>query len=214
MTKEELINKSEYGYNTDKGIWSKCYKRFLKGTVNKCGYVQVYLKCTDGTYRLFYVHRAMWYLAYGTIPEGMQVNHIDENKLNNSLSNLNLMTPKENVNWGTGIERRAAKQRGQKRTEETKSKMSESHKGKPHLKLKGIPRPDMIEQNKRLLSKPVVAVKDGVVVMEFSSTIEAGRNGFDQGHVSACCIGKRKTHKGYRWYFKSEWEQIKKASLQ
>jgi hypothetical protein len=52
-------------------------------------------------------------LVYGTfnneIPEGMQVNHIDENKTNNCLSNLNLMTAKENTNWGTGIERRAKK---------------------------------------------------------------------------------------------------------
>lgn len=37
----------------------------------------------------------------------MQVNHIDENPENNNLDNLNLMTPKENTNWGTGIERRA-----------------------------------------------------------------------------------------------------------
>ena len=37
----------------------------------------------------------------------MQVNHIDENPANNNLNNLNLMTPKENTNWGTGIERRA-----------------------------------------------------------------------------------------------------------
>ena len=35
----------------------------------------------------------------------MQVNHIDESKDNNALSNLNLMTPKENINWATGIER-------------------------------------------------------------------------------------------------------------
>lgn len=41
----------------------------------------------------------------GEIPKGMQVNHIDENKLNNALSNLNLMTPKENCNWGTRNER-------------------------------------------------------------------------------------------------------------
>lgn len=43
----------------------------------------------------------------GVIPEGMQVNHIDENPANNALSNLNLMSPKDNTNWGTGIERSA-----------------------------------------------------------------------------------------------------------
>lgn len=35
------------------------------------------------------------------IPEGMQINHIDEDPSNNKLENLNLMSPKENSNWGT-----------------------------------------------------------------------------------------------------------------
>ena len=51
------------------------------------------------------LHRIIWTAVNGEIPDGMQVNHIDENKDNNYISNLNLMTPKENTNWGTGIER-------------------------------------------------------------------------------------------------------------
>jgi len=38
-----------------------------------------------------------------------EVNHKDENKLNNHISNLEWMTFKENINYGTGIERRAKK---------------------------------------------------------------------------------------------------------
>lgn len=53
------------------------------------------------------VSRLVWETFNGKIPEGMQVNHIDENPLNNRLDNLNLMTPKENTNYGTGIERRS-----------------------------------------------------------------------------------------------------------
>lgn len=34
-----------------------------------------------------------------------QCNHINEDKLDNRACNLNWMTPKENVNWGTGIKR-------------------------------------------------------------------------------------------------------------
>lgn len=54
------------------------------------------------------------------------------------------------------------------------------------------------------LSMPVEAVdpNTGQVVMEFSSTMEAGRKGFDSGHISACCRGERKTHKGFAWRFK------------
>lgn len=51
--------------------------------------------------------RCIYSAFYGPIPEGMQVNHIDEDPTNNKLDNLNLMTPKENTNWGTGIARRA-----------------------------------------------------------------------------------------------------------
>ena len=48
-----------------------------------------------------YIHRAVWEAFNGPIPEGLQINHNDENKLNNSLSNLSLVTPRENMNWGS-----------------------------------------------------------------------------------------------------------------
>ena len=51
------------------------------------------------------VHRLVWEAFNGPIPEGMQINHIDEVKTNNALTNLSLMTPKENSNWGTRNER-------------------------------------------------------------------------------------------------------------
>ena len=37
----------------------------------------------------------------GDIPCGMQVNHINEDHGDDRPCNLNLMTPKENCNWGT-----------------------------------------------------------------------------------------------------------------
>ena len=52
----------------------------------------------------------MVYEAFnGQIPEGLQVNHINEIKTDNRLENLNLMTAKENLNWGTRNERIAKK---------------------------------------------------------------------------------------------------------
>ena len=47
------------------------------------------------------VHRLVYEAFNGPIPEGMQINHISEDKTDNRLENLNLMTPKENNNWGT-----------------------------------------------------------------------------------------------------------------
>lgn len=189
MTKEEYIDTNKYGYDENKGIWSKSKEKFLKGCVNKDGYVQVGLKCIDGKKRLFRYHRAMWYLAYGVIPEGMQVNHIREfEKTNNALSNLNLMTPKENSNWGTRTKRSAAKRRG-------------------------ISRPDVIEKQ----SKPVVAVDiDDNVVYEFVSAAEAGRQGFCRSAVCACCRNcfhrqGNRFFKGYYWYYKEDWLEMKNA---
>lgn len=51
------------------------------------------------------VARLVYETFVGDIPENMQVNHIDENPSNNFVENLNLMTPKQNSNWGTRNER-------------------------------------------------------------------------------------------------------------
>ena len=60
------------------------------------------------------VSRAVWSAFNGPIPPGMQVNHINEDKHDNRLENLNLMTPKENANWGTRNKRVSDKQRNDK----------------------------------------------------------------------------------------------------
>lgn len=51
-------------------------------------------------------------------------------------------------------------------------------------------------------SKPVEAYDDnGNVIYRFPSTCEAGRNGFNQGHVAACCRGVEKRYKGLQWHY-------------
>lgn len=62
-----------------------------------------------GKLKFAQVHRIEYEAFYGPIPEGMEVNHINEDKTDNRLENLNLMTRKENANWGTAIERNSAK---------------------------------------------------------------------------------------------------------
>lgn len=42
---------------------------------------------------------------------------------------------------------------------------------------------------------------EGELVRVWESTCEAGRNGFDQGSVSRCCLGKYKTSEGYKWSY-------------
>lgn len=81
----------------------------LKPFKTKKGYLCVCL-CKNGNVKWFRVHRLVWEAFNGAIPEGMHVNHINEDKTDNRLENLNLMTPKDNINCGTGIQRRATKQ--------------------------------------------------------------------------------------------------------
>ena len=65
------------------------------------GYKCVELSNADKKLRKHSVHRLVWKTFVGPIPEGMQINHKDENKTNNSLENLEIVTPKQNMNFGT-----------------------------------------------------------------------------------------------------------------
>lgn len=85
------------------GLKEKILKQQLR-----CGYYQVGL-CKNSKVRFYLVHRLVWIAFNGQIPESMQVNHINEIKSDNRLLNLNLMTAKENSNWGTRNERRVKK---------------------------------------------------------------------------------------------------------
>ena len=84
-------------------------EKILKPSVDKIGYLYVGFR-KNRKLKCFKIHRLVYEAFYGEIPQGMQVNHINEIKSDNRLENLNLMTPKENINWGTAIQRRIEKQ--------------------------------------------------------------------------------------------------------
>ena len=88
-------------------VWSYRSQKFIKPGIVRKGYHQVQL-WRDGKCEYFMVHRLVLE-AYSPIEgmENLQANHIDENPAHNYLQNLEWMTPKENINYGTGIARRA-----------------------------------------------------------------------------------------------------------
>lgn len=107
---EGLYQVSNYGMVKSLGNSSHPGEHLLALKTDKDGYKQATL-CKEGKMKWFRVHRLVWEAFNGPIPEGMQINHINENKGDNRLENLNTMDCKTNINWGTGIERRAAQNR-------------------------------------------------------------------------------------------------------
>lgn len=76
------------------------------GTYNPCKVVRAenkspkgYLRLTiqyDGKLKCIAAHRVVWILNNGEIPPGLEINHKDGVKANNSISNLELVTSSEN----------------------------------------------------------------------------------------------------------------------
>jgi len=58
-------------------------------------YLRVHL-CKDKKAKDFYIHRIVAATFLGDCPEGMYVNHLDGNKINNNAGNLEYCTPSEN----------------------------------------------------------------------------------------------------------------------
>ena len=83
--------------------------RILKAAADKDGYYRVILSDIQHSNRL--VHRLVAEAFIDNPDHLPEVNHKDENKQNNIVSNLEWCTDKYNVNYGTGLTRRADTQR-------------------------------------------------------------------------------------------------------
>lgn len=77
-------------------------ERLLKPILNKDGYMFVRL-CKDGKAKNKRIHKLVANAFLGE--SNLQIDHIDGNKQNNRLDNLEYVTPKENTNraWKKGI---------------------------------------------------------------------------------------------------------------
>lgn len=75
--------------------WINRKGKKLKPDWNSAGYGRVTLSKSGKTKR-FFIHRLVYEAYYGEIPKDLQVHHIDENKENNSIQNLELVTQREN----------------------------------------------------------------------------------------------------------------------
>lgn len=99
-----------YSITQDGQVWSHRRNRFLKPVVNSSGYFYHNLR-SGGKATNKYIHKLIAE-AFIPNPEGKPcVNHIDGNKLNNNVSNLEWCTHAENHQHAarTGLKPRVAK---------------------------------------------------------------------------------------------------------
>ena len=46
-----------------------------------------------------------------------------------------------------------------------------------------------------------INTKDDTIIKCYNSITDCAKDGFGIGHIWECCIGRRKTHKGYKWSY-------------
>lgn len=154
-------------------IFNLRLKRYV-GSKQKNGYWYI-----SNSKRASLVHRLIWMVANGCdIPEGYEIHHIDGNKDNNCISNLELVTKKEHLSCIHIKEKHHWF--GRQHSKYSKDKMSNS-------------RTDKIKVCQYTL--------DGVLLKIWDSAMEAHRNGYQQAAIQRCCTDKQKTHNSFKWKY-------------
>ena len=136
--------------------------RLLRIQFNRCGYRNIAL-CNDVERKTLSIHRLVAIAFMHNPDKKKTINHIDGDKTNNKVDNLEWSTYQENMN---------------------------------HAMETGL-----INNGKKI----VMIGLDGEEKNVFNSGLEAERlTGINQGNISSCCLGRRKTTGGFRWRFLNE----------
>lgn len=146
-------------------------ERLLSICPNGSGYLVVALY-KNGKRKMFSVHRLV---ADAFVPNPNHydiVNHKDENPLNPHADNLEWCDFSYNNSYGTKIDRQ-----------------------KQHLDYKKLNKQAIAVTSKRVCQLSL----DGELMRIWNSQAEAEKYGFSSKQISACCVGKHLTHKGYKW---------------
>lgn len=125
MRQVDIKGWEKYQITDDGRVWSKKSNKWLKSFIGTNGYYMVCL-CDNGKGKFFLMHRL---LADAFIPNPENkpcIDHINGNRLDNSLANLRWCTYSENNTNPIYISRKT----GVKRSSETRKKMSLARLGK------------------------------------------------------------------------------------
>lgn len=182
LKRDHLINNNDYALFSDNYLVSKDgkifnlkLKKYVNPTKHKLGYLQVNINNKTEL-----LHRVVWIAFNGEIPEGKEINHIDCNRSNCNLSNLEILTHKENCNVFQSL---------------INYKKSSYQKRKEILK------------NKNYFKRKKVIQLDfeNNIVNVWSSIGEIKRElGFYGNYICSCCKGKKIQYKGFYWHYADE----------
>ena len=160
-------------------VFSLKRKKIMTPCKSNNGYMQVHLSI-DGVMKSHKIHRLV---AKAFIPNPYnlpQVNHKDEDKTNNCVENLEWCTQSYNMNYNDGQKRRASS----RDYEEISKKRSEAQ------------------------SKEVTQYDfDGRIVAIWRNAYVAEEHGYNRTMINQCCLGNKKSHKGYVWKYTNNIEK-------
>lgn len=94
---ELVLLKIKEGYLTVSTNGDIFGKRKQLGSPNPDGYLTITIYMGNYKTRTVRAHQIVWLHQKGFIPEGMEINHIDGNKQNNSITNLELVDHRSNM---------------------------------------------------------------------------------------------------------------------
>lgn len=154
-------------------IYSLITNKIRKSYITKKGYLRTSL-CLNGKNKKFLVHQLVAQ-AFIPNPENKpQVNHIDCNKQNNCVNNLQWVTNRENF----------------------------IHAEKNNLRINNLQNliRHAIESRKPVLQYDL----NGNIIKRFNSITETKKDGFRIGDVCRVCKHNRKTCGGYIWRYEED----------
>lgn len=166
----------------------------MKLKKDKRGYLIIGLR-KDNKKRFFGVHRLVAEAFLPNPDNKPEIDHIIPVSCGgtNEVSNLRWCTHKENSNNPLTMDKLKLINKGIKRTDEQRKRLSNAKKGK-------------YTNTNNPNAKPVLQYdKDMNLIREWPCAIDAVNEiGCSPSMISMCCNGLRKTHKGFIWKYKKE----------